>query len=243
MDRKSTTKLLSRLLEENINPHNDPRIYWAKEVTFDYGTEHSVRVDYMRFKPVNNSVSGIEKGDFYCYEIKSSVEDFHSKNGHNFIGDYNYYIMPLEVYEKVKDEIPYRVGVLVPYDSTLKSIKAGKRADRKRPALEMLLMMFRSANRDRRLTMAEKEYIERETVYEELNDIGGCDATDDWPKGWDKAIDAAINIIEDMPAADVVPVVRCKDCKFSGSCSIEDFGCMKSDDFCSKGERKDNYNG
>ncbi len=27
---------------------------------------------------------GIEKGD-YCYEVKSSVEDFHSKNGHNFL--------------------------------------------------------------------------------------------------------------------------------------------------------------
>lgn len=155
MDRKATTKLLSRLFEENLNPHNDPRIYWAKEVTFDYGTEHSVRVDYMHFKPVNNTVSGIEKGDFYCYEIKSSVEDFHSKNGHNFIGDFNYYVMPLEVYEKVKDEIPYRVGVYVPcvdklQGEYLKSVKKGKRADRKRPALEMLLMMFRSANRDRR---------------------------------------------------------------------------------------------
>ena len=32
----------------------------------------------------------IEKGDFYCYEVKSSVADFHSKNGHNFIGDWNY---------------------------------------------------------------------------------------------------------------------------------------------------------
>ncbi|MGN1303764.1 MAG: hypothetical protein ACI4YB_01885 [Oscillospiraceae bacterium] len=150
MDRKSTTKTLSQLLEKQINPSNDPRIYYAREVTFDYGTEHSVRVDYMRFEPVNNTVSGIEKGDFYCYEIKSSVEDFHSKNGHNFIGDYNYYIMPLEVYEKIKDEIPYCVGVYVPYEFGLKSIEKAKRIDRKRPALEMLLMMFRSANRDRR---------------------------------------------------------------------------------------------
>lgn len=151
MDRKATTKTLSSLLEKHINPTNDSRIYWAKEVTFDYGTLNQIRVDYMRFLPANNTVSGIEKGDFFCYEIKSSVEDFHSKNGHNFIGYYNYYIMPLEVYEKVKDEIPNRVGVLVPCDSILKSIKAGKRTDRKRPALEMLLMMFRSANRDRRV--------------------------------------------------------------------------------------------
>lgn len=150
MDRKATTEALSILLEFHINPHKDPRIYMSKEITFDYGTLNQIRVDYMRFVPVNNTISGIEKGDFYCYEIKSSVEDFHSKNGHNFIGDFNYYVMPLEVYEKIKDEIPYRVGVYVPSENGLKSVKKGKRSDRKRPALEMLLMMFRSANRDRR---------------------------------------------------------------------------------------------
>lgn len=111
----------------------------------------------MKFKPANNTVSGIEKGDFYCYEVKSSVEDFHSKNGHNFLGDYNYYVMPEEVYEQIKKEIPYQVGVYVPdrmnyrgewYD--LKAIKKAKRKDRSRPVSEMLLMMFRSAARDRR---------------------------------------------------------------------------------------------
>ena len=73
MTRPEITAELSAMLEKKINPHNDPRIYWAKEVTFDYSTDHAVRVDYMRFVPVNNSVSGIEKGDCYCYEIKSSV--------------------------------------------------------------------------------------------------------------------------------------------------------------------------
>ncbi len=150
------TSTLSLSLEKYINPHNDSRIYWAKEVTFDYATSRSVRVDYMRFKPINNTVSGIEKGDFYCYEVKSSLDDFHSKNGHNFIGDYNYYIMPEEVYAKVSIEIPYYVGVLVPsvknyfgdwYD--LKSVKKAKRKNRERPLSEMLLMMFRSCARDR----------------------------------------------------------------------------------------------
>lgn len=148
-DRKEITRLLSKALEHYINPKNDPRIYWSKEVTFDYGIFNRIRVDYMRFIPVNNTISGIEKGDFYCYEIKSSIEDFHSKNGHNFIGDFNYYVMPLEVYEKIKDEIPFRVGVYVPSESGLKSIKKAQCTDRKHPALEMLLMMFRSANRDK----------------------------------------------------------------------------------------------
>ena len=102
MSRSEMTAFLSECLERHIDPHNDPRIYWANEVTFDYATGNAIRVDYLKFKPINNTVSGIEKGDFYCYEIKSCVEDFKSKNGHNFIGDYNYYVMPQDVFESVK---------------------------------------------------------------------------------------------------------------------------------------------
>ena len=149
MNRKETTKHLSIMVEKLINPNNDPRIYWAKEVTFDYSTTDTIRVDYMKFIPVNNSVSGIEKGDFYCYEIKSSVEDFRSKNGHNFVGDYNYYIMEYDVYLKVKNEIPYNVGVYCPNSGKLRSVKRACRKDRQRPVTEMLLMMFRSAARDK----------------------------------------------------------------------------------------------
>lgn len=155
--RPENTKLLSLSIQKHIDPNNDTRIYWAKEVTFDYATKNAVRVDYMRFKPVNNTVSGIEKGDFYCYEVKSSVEDFRSKNGHNFIGDFNYYVMPEEVFVRVSHMIPYGVGAYVPdgmnrrgewYD--LKSVKKAKRKDREKPLSEMLLMMFRSAARERR---------------------------------------------------------------------------------------------
>lgn len=113
-NRPEVTAMLSLSIQRHICPNSDPRIYWAREVTFDYATTNAVRVDFMKFKPVNNTVSGIEKGDFYCYEVKSSVEDFHSKNGHNFLGDYNYYVMPKEVYEQIKKEIPYQVGVYVP---------------------------------------------------------------------------------------------------------------------------------
>lgn len=152
MNRPEMTKKLSSLTESLINPRKDPRIYWAKEVTFDYSTEHSIRVDYMKFSPINNTVSGIEKGDFYCFEVKSSVEDFTSKNGHNFIGDYNYYVMPKEVYEKVSSRIPYTIGVYAFEEGSdkLVSIKKARRMDRKRPVSEMLLMMFRSASRDLR---------------------------------------------------------------------------------------------
>lgn len=149
MSRKETTIELSKALERYINPKKDPRIYYAKEVTFDYGTSSQVRVDYMRFNPVNNSLSGIEKGDFYCYEIKSCLEDFNSKNGHNFIGDYNYYVMTEDTYNRVQHIIPYRVGVLIKDGNSLKSIRKSTRKDREKPLCEMLLMMYRSSQRDR----------------------------------------------------------------------------------------------
>lgn len=48
---------------------------------------------------------------FRCFEIKISKSDFRSKHGHNFVGHFNYYVLPEELYKEVKDEIPKAVGV------------------------------------------------------------------------------------------------------------------------------------
>ena len=61
--KREVTDTLSRALEKHIDPHGDSRIYWAKEVSFDYATSETCRVDYMLFKPKNNTISGIEKGE------------------------------------------------------------------------------------------------------------------------------------------------------------------------------------
>lgn len=50
--------------------------------------------------------------------------------------------------QEKKSEIPYKVGVYCPCGNELKSVKKAVRSDRERPVSEMLLMMFRSANRD-----------------------------------------------------------------------------------------------
>lgn len=56
----------------------------------------------------------------------------------------------------------------------------------------------------------------------------------------------ALSDCEVQPTADVVEVVRCKDCKhfrFSdmyGECSQAHMGIVRPDDFCSYGEREDN---
>lgn len=97
--------------------------------------------------------------------------------------------------------------------------------------------------------------IEREAVWNALNEIGGCGAeADSWADGWDKAINAAIRIVEKLPAADVAKVVRCKDCKYysnrpNGLCYAHtkpygngykgDAICVDDDNFCCFGDRKE----
>lgn len=54
--------------------------------------------------------------------------------------------------------------------------------------------------------MAEKECIEREAIIRKLNKIGGCDASDEWDKVWDMAIDTAVKAVERLPVADVAPI-------------------------------------
>lgn len=61
--------------------------------------------------------------EVYCYEIKQSVSDFHSKNKLTFIGNKNYFVMPYNLYEKVKNELytkeEYKdIGVYVSIKST-----------------------------------------------------------------------------------------------------------------------------
>lgn len=75
------------------------------------------------------------------------------------------------------------------------------------------------------------EYIEREALLEKM-------------KNWHEKI-SLVTCVNSIPTADVVPVVRCKDCKhlmfsdFYGECVVGHLGIVKPDDFCSYGERKD----
>ena len=114
----------------------EKRTFGCPEVTIGwYGKK---RVDFM----ITNT-----RGIVWCYEIKVSKSDFHSKHGHNFEGHYNYYVMTLELYEEVKDEIPDGIGVLIG-----KNLECKKRAKRKRitdkRASELRMFLLRSMSRE-----------------------------------------------------------------------------------------------
>ena len=91
------------------------------------------------------------------------------------------------------------------------------------------------------IALMKKEAAELNEAFDELGGESGAYA---------EAYEDAANMLKEMPAADVAPVVRCKDCQnwkqnvgFTGSPNghcfehdIDTNGC----DFCSYGERKDN---
>ena len=117
MTRAEITKMLGDLLlKQKLRGK-----YWASEVTFFWGTEDECRVDFMKFEPVNQSASGVERGMFSCYEVKSCLADYRSKYGHNHLAEKNYYVMPMEVYKKIATEKPYSIGIYcpIPYGRTV----------------------------------------------------------------------------------------------------------------------------
>lgn len=61
-----------------------------------------------------------------CYECKISLSDFKSKNGHNFHGNYNFYVVPKELVNKIADLVPNEIGIIAYYEKSnrFKLIKA-----------------------------------------------------------------------------------------------------------------------
>lgn len=113
MKRKEITNFLSELLISSR--FGGLGKYWAKEVTLDYGSANVRRVDFMEFRPVNTiSTSGIEKGEFICYEVKSCMDDYKSGHGQNFIAEKNYFVMPMSLYKLICSKRDYHIGVMVP---------------------------------------------------------------------------------------------------------------------------------
>lgn len=51
--------------------------------------------------------------EWRCYELKVTKSDFHSKAKLSFVGHYNYFVLPLKLYQAVADEIPAHIGVLI----------------------------------------------------------------------------------------------------------------------------------
>ncbi|HTO17378.1 MAG TPA: hypothetical protein VLZ83_16555 [Edaphocola sp.] len=75
---------------------------WATEVAIFDPTNQNAYPGYVDILTID--LNGHKIGHLpkiTCYEVKISYSDFRSKNGHNFHGDENYYVIPKDLYDQV----------------------------------------------------------------------------------------------------------------------------------------------
>lgn len=102
MKRSETTAFLYHVLIKKLL---DEKRYYSTEVTIDFNTNHSKRIDILEFTPKGTTyASDIEKGIFTVYEIKSCIEDVFSGNGLNFIGEKNYIVCTIDTCKKCMEK-------------------------------------------------------------------------------------------------------------------------------------------
>ncbi|PLR99534.1 hypothetical protein [Bacillus sp. T33-2] len=96
------TELTIELERKIWEATNKQGTFGCFEVTIGWFGEE--RVDYITYDT---------KGIWRCCEIKVSKADFYSKAKKTFVGHFNYFVMPKELYEEVKEDIPAHVGVYI----------------------------------------------------------------------------------------------------------------------------------
>lgn len=104
------------------------------QIGFAYGT--SEKVDAILYRTSEHDIT--------CFEIKVSEKDFNSKNKLSFMGNRNYYVMPINLYLKLKDKLEkiYNesgTGTYVVYDNWLVECKIRCKKQELRYDKEILL--------------------------------------------------------------------------------------------------------
>jgi hypothetical protein len=126
-------------IESALDRHlSSQSTFGCPEVTIGwFGKE---RVDYMAI----NAGKGIVR----CYEIKVSKSDFRSPAAHTFVGHYNYYVLPWELYKEIKKEIPEGIGVYIYKDIGIGLERKAKRQEPKCSVEELKSYFIRSLRRE-----------------------------------------------------------------------------------------------
>lgn len=102
MIKISKTELTKKLENALWDITTEKAAFGCFEVTIGFATNRYGRVDYMTIDT---------KDIIRMYEIKVSKSDFHSQAKHTLLGHFNYYVVPDELYQEVREEIPVNIGV------------------------------------------------------------------------------------------------------------------------------------
>ncbi len=103
LSRPEITDTLSRQLELQVLARRNAWACWASEVKLPPNED---RVDYVDFCPHPSisccSVGAVERGRFTFYEVKSCMADLKSGSGLNFLGDENWLVCPIELFDEIR---------------------------------------------------------------------------------------------------------------------------------------------
>lgn len=84
-----------------------------------------------------------------CFEIKSTVSDFKSPNGHNLVGDINYYVMPSDTFKQLEklgllDEVPPHIGFITAHEGRYSKLRliTKKAATKVTPAVDKYMLAW-----------------------------------------------------------------------------------------------------
>ncbi|MDF0103297.1 hypothetical protein O0K26_07815, partial [Staphylococcus pseudintermedius] len=88
------------------------------------------------------------KNVFRAYEIKVTKEDLKSNAKLSFVGHYNYFVLPRQLYEEVKgtDLLPFNVGIVIIGEGLIK--KSGRKTLSMSDNIKLLESLMRSLNRE-----------------------------------------------------------------------------------------------
>ena len=90
------------------------------------------------------------------------------------------------------------------------------------------------------------DYVDRQAAIDRFENLSYVDWNQGVSTTWADAFSECADMIRELPSADVVEVVRCKDCKhydlapngFNGMCNRQ-YATFYAVDFCSYGEQKE----
>lgn len=149
---KLTKEIEKALLKEN----NKIGTFSCIEVKMGIGKDQNYfngkneRVDFITYSTDTT---------FKCYEIKVSETDLNSSASMSFYGDYNYLVLPIELYNKVKDKTSFKRKYSINKGIGIKTYNKGlfkveQKAKKKSISLGvktlLLESMLRSLERDAR---------------------------------------------------------------------------------------------
>ena len=109
-----------------------------------------------------------------CYEIKISKSDFLSDNKKTFIGDFNYYVLPTELYYDVKNLVEDGIGIwLVDKKGRIECKRQATRMECSLNRKRIMGKILRALNREN-LKHVEQSWRDRQ-IAKRVTDAGGAE--------------------------------------------------------------------